>query len=87
MFEPKAQREQLKAATVGDDRTIPAHEAVQPTQITDDVRARAEVEVVGVCQQDLRAQVAQLVRRDALDTAGRADDAEEWRFDTAMRRV
>ena len=36
-----AEREDLKAAGVGEDRQVPRHEAVQPAEVTDQLVARA----------------------------------------------
>ena len=43
----------LVAAGVGEDRPIPADEAVQPAEAPDDVAAGTEHEVVGVREHDL----------------------------------
>jgi len=57
-----AQREDLKPTGVGKDRPLPAHEAVQAAELGDQVLSRAEVQVIGVAEQDRRAERAQLVR-------------------------
>ena len=44
----------LVAAAVGQDGAVPLHEAVQTTGRLHHLRAGAEVEVVGVAQDDLR---------------------------------
>ena len=49
-----AQREDLEAAGVGQDRPVPAHEAVQAAELGDQLVAGPEVQVVGVAEQDLR---------------------------------
>ena len=51
-----AQREDLVAAGVGEDRPVPLHELVQPAELVDHVLARAEVQVVRVAEDDLRAE-------------------------------
>ena len=51
----------LKPAGVSQDRTIPMHEIVQIAVGRDDVGARAQHEVEGVTQDDLRAHVTQFV--------------------------
>ncbi len=43
--------------------------------------------MIGIGEQHAGTQVAQLGRRDTLDAAGGADDAEERRLDAAMWRV
>ena len=51
-----AEREDLEAARVGQDRPVPAHEPVQPAELGDQLVAGPEVQVVGVAEQDLRAE-------------------------------
>jgi hypothetical protein len=60
---------------------------VQPAQVAHDLRARPQEQVIRVRQQHACAQIAQLGRCDALDTACRADDAEERRLDITVRRA
>src|SRR5262249_13190881 len=43
-----AKREDLEASAVGEDRPVPRHEAVEPTEVADELVSRAEVQVVGV---------------------------------------
>ena len=64
-----AQREDLEAARVGQDRAVPAGERVQPAELLDHVLARAEVEVVGVAEDHVRAERAHLVGMERLDGA------------------
>ena len=66
---PVRQREHLEATGVGQDRAIPAGEAVQAAMGADHLQARAQVQVEGVAQDDLRAQGADLVGQHALDRA------------------
>ena len=74
-----AQREHLEAAGVGQDRPVPGHELVQPAELGDQVGAGAEVQVVGVGEDDLRAEGAQLGRIDALDRRLRPNRHERGR--------
>ncbi len=50
LHERVAQREDLEAARVRQDRPAPSAERVQPAELLDHVLARAEVEVVGVAR-------------------------------------
>ena len=50
-----AKREDLEAAGVGQDRPVPARERVQAAQLRDQLVARAEMEVIGVAEDDLCA--------------------------------
>ena len=81
-----AQREDLEAAGVGEDRRVPAHEPVQPAEVADQLVARPEVQVVGVAEQDLRAEVAHLVRVQRLHGPLRPDGHEDGRLDLPVRR-
>ncbi len=81
------QREDLVAARVGEDRPVPAHEAVQAAELGDHVLARAEVQVVRVAEEDRSADRAQLVGVDGLDGRLGADGHEGRRLDLAVRRV
>jgi hypothetical protein len=56
-----AEREDLEAAGVREDRTAPAREAVDAPELLDDLLARAEVEVVGVREDHVGAERADLV--------------------------
>ena len=47
------QAQDLEAAAVGQDRPIPPHESVQAAERLDGLVAGAEVEVVGVAEEDL----------------------------------
>ena len=55
-----SQREHLEPAGVGQDRAAPAHEAVEAAELGDRLVARAEVQVVGVAEHDLRAERLEL---------------------------
>ena len=44
--------EYLVPAAVGQDRSVPAHEAVQPPERSDPLVSRTEVEVIGVREDD-----------------------------------
>ncbi len=74
-----AQREDLEAAGVGQDRPVPAHERVQAAELRDQVGAGAEMQVVRVAEQDLRPGRAHLVGVQALDGRLRADRHERRR--------
>ena len=47
-----AEREDLEAARIGEDRPVPARERVQPAELLDHVLAGPEVQVVGVAEDD-----------------------------------
>ena len=55
-----AQAEDLKAAGVGEHGARPADEAVQPAHAADGLVAGAQIEVIGVAENDLRAQCSSM---------------------------
>jgi hypothetical protein len=59
----RAQRKHLEAAGVGQDRLVPAHEAVQAAELVQHFGARAQPQVEGVAEDDLRADFLQFDRR------------------------
>ena len=77
----------LEAAAVGEDRAVPAHEAVQAAQLGDQVVAGPQGEMIGVAEDDLRAGFASWCGRQTLDGGLGADRHEHRRFDDAVRRV
>ena len=50
--------EHLEAARIGEDRSVPAHEAVQPAVRGDHVESRPQPQVERVAEHDLRAERA-----------------------------
>ena len=79
-----AQRDDLEAARVGQDRPVPAHEPVQAAEPRDPLVARPQVEVVGVGQDDRGADLADVVGVERLDRGVRADRHELRRLDDAV---
>jgi len=75
------QREDLEAAAVGQDRLIPVHELMETAGSADDLAAWAEVQVVGVAKQDLRARLSDLLRGEPLDRGLGAHWHEDRRAD------
>ena len=76
----------LKAAAVGEDRPVPAHEPVQPAQIGDQPVSGPERQMIGVAQNNAGAAFFQLPRRQPFDGRLRADRHEDGRLHAAMRR-
>ena len=77
----RGQREHLKSAAVGQDRSIPIHELVQAAHLTDNLVARADMQMVGVGQLNLTAQLLQILCGNrALDGALRSDILEHRRL-------
>ncbi len=82
---PRFQAEDLEAAAVGEDRPVPGHEAMQAAQRDERLASRAQPQMVGVRENDLRADLAQVGRRDALHGGGGSDRHEGRRLDGAVR--
>lgn len=86
-FAAAAEAEDLEATAVGQNWPRPGHEAVQAAHLLDDVVARPEVEVVGVGQDELRAQLHQISRPQRLDRGLGAHRGKDGRGDDAVRGV
>src|SRR5271167_276749 len=86
-FAQVTEAEDLEAATVGEDGTIPVHEVVQPTKVANESGARAQHEVVGVGENDGRTSLTHLFRGDAFDASLCSDGHKDGRVDLTVRRV
>ena len=82
-----AEGEDLIAPRVGEDRPVPAHEAVQAAELGDQVGSGPEGQVVRVAEHDLRAEVAHLVRVEHLHGRLGPDGHEGGRPQLAVRRL
>src|SRR5439155_10579082 len=81
------QAEDLEAARVGENGSIPGHELVKPAQPRDPIGAGTKAKVVGVAQDDLGARGMQVGRGQALDRCLGAHGHELRRVDDAVRRL
>ena len=79
------EREDLESAGIGEDRLIPAHKFVQPARLLDQLLAGADVQVIGVGEDDLRADLVQFARGRPLDGRLRAHRHEDRSLDVAVR--
>ena len=86
-LKPDAQRQHLEAAAVGEGRPRPVHEGAEAARLVDDVGAGLQIEVVGVGQNRLRANVFHRLGQHRLDGGLRADGDERRSVDVAVRRV
>ena len=86
-FAQLAERENLKAAGVGEQGARPTDEFVQAAHAADGLVAGAQVEVIGVAENDLGAERFQRVLRDGFDRSLRADGHEDRGFDGLMRKT
>ncbi|GAV35157.1 hypothetical protein ROTAS13_02829 [Roseomonas sp. TAS13] len=82
-----AQRHDLEAAGIRQDRAGPVHHAVQPAQAADALRAGAQHQVIGVAQDHAGAGGAHRVGGHRLHRAGGAHGHEDRRRHLAMRGV
>lgn len=64
-----SQAEHLETAGIGEDRAFPLHEVVQVAVALDHLGARAQPEMEGVAEDDLRADVLDVARQHALHRA------------------
>jgi hypothetical protein len=78
------EREHLVAAAVGQERARPAAEAVQAAELLHDVVPRPQHQVVGVREQDLRAELVEVAARHRFHGACRAHGHEGRRLDLAV---
>ena len=77
----------LIAAAIGKDRTRPAHELVQAAQVADQFVPRTQVEVIGVGENNLGANLLEQILRHAFDSSGSPDRHEDGRFHIPVRSV
>ena len=80
------ERKDLEAARIGEDRPVPAHEAVKPAGGREDLRAGAQHEVVGVAEDHLRPLLLEVARLQRLDRPKRANVHKNGGFDGAVGR-
>ncbi len=72
----RLERKHLEPAGVGQHRPVPGGESVQAAHVAHHRLARAEVEMVGVAEDDLRAGAAHVLGAQAADDAVRAHGHE-----------
>src|SRR5712692_6765840 len=84
-FPQPGQAEDLISTGIGEDRARPGHELVQAAQIADERVPRPEIEMIGVGEKNLRAEIFEGLLRKSLDRPGRADGQEHRRVNRAVR--
>src|SRR4029450_9002688 len=77
--------EHLKSAGVGQDRAVPAHEAVESAELANQIVSGPEKQMVRVGEHDLGAGGGELVGPERLHGGVTADRHEERRLDAAVR--
>ena len=83
----RTEAEDLEAARVGEDRAVPAHEAMQAAVLLDHLEPGTQPEMERIAEHDLRADGSQLMRRHRLDRAVSAHRHECRRVDASMREL
>ena len=58
----RPKRDHLKSTGVGQDRSIPLHELVEATEALHPIMPWAQIEVIGVGEDDLRTERLQILR-------------------------
>ena len=82
------QGEDLESAGVGQDRTIPVHKLVETTELLDELITGTHVQMIGVAELDLGADLPKIIRRHAaLDGSDGTDVHEDRCFDASMHRL
>ena len=77
----------LKAAGVGEHGARPADEAMQPAHATDSLMSGAQIEMIGIAENDLRVQLLENVLRNGLDGAGGSHGHEHRGFHGLVRQM
>ena len=75
--------EDLEPAAVRQNRAVPTHEFVKPAQAGDPFMSRAQVEVIRICEDDLRSHGLQIVGGNAFDGPSRSNRHEYGSMDRA----
>ena len=79
------QRKDLKAARIGQHRSVPCREAVDAARLFENFHSRTQVKVVGIGQNDLGLRfVAHVAMEDPLDCRRGSDRHEDRRADHAV---
>ena len=79
------QAKHLKATAVGQDRTVPAHESMQPAKFFNNVRSRPQGQMIRVGQNLRRPGASYLVWCETLDRPERSHRHEGGSFNLTMR--
>src|SRR4051812_7368257 len=82
-----SEAEDLEAAAIRQNRSIPAHESMQSAGGLDDFKTRAQHEVIGVREHDLGAGGSDLRGEQRFDSRLSSDRHEDRSFDLAAGRV
>src|SRR5262249_18334635 len=84
-FSKFGQTEYLITAGIGENGPVPGHEFVQTAQLANPLVAGTQIKVVGIAENDLRAEFFQRFVAEAFYRSLRAYGHENRRFDQAVR--
>jgi len=79
------QREDLKAARVGQHGSPPLHELVQTAHVAHELVAGTQVEMIGVAQDKRGIDILEMFGREGFNRRLRANRREDWRGEVAVR--
>src|ERR1043166_10224395 len=79
--------EDLKTSTIGENRGRPTHEGMQTAKAADEVVTRAEEEVIGIAQDDMRPAGQQVAGAQRLDRGLGANWHKYRSIEGSMRGV
>ena len=85
-FDQMGEAIELKSAAVGQDRSVPAHEAMQSAERGDHLFAGPQREMIGIAQDHLRPRGAELFDFQALHARLGSDRHEGRHLHRAVRR-
>src|SRR5277367_3996149 len=84
-FAQFAEAEYLKAARVGEDRSGPGHKFMQAAEFADEFVAGPQIQMISVGEQDLDAEVFEVLLGKAFDSGRGADWHERRSVDGTVR--
>lgn len=86
-FAERGKTEDLEAARIGEKGARPGHELVEPAQLANEFVAGAQIQMIGVGQEDFGAELLESVLREGLDGRRRSHGHEERRLHGTVRRM
>src|SRR5437016_2761131 len=84
-FSQFGEAEDLIAAGIREDGARPGHELVQTAEFADESVPRAQIKMIGVCEDDFGAELFEGLLRQRFDGSLCADGHEEGSLDSAVR--
>ncbi len=79
--------EYLKAAAIGEDRTVPRHEMMEPSEAGNELFSGPYMEVVGIAENNLRAEPTKFLGGHGFDGRLGADRHEDRCLNGASARL